>query len=83
LESDSEIWKPTLVTALDSTPCQQVMTGLCFTVALTRSGVLYSWGKNDEGQLGLGHTRDESRPWEVIVESDDGAPNPVVQLSTS
>jgi alpha-tubulin suppressor-like RCC1 family protein len=82
-ESDQEILKPALVTALEMTPCQQVTTGNDFNVALTRSGALYSWGRNDCGQLGLGHTRDESRPQEVIVPSDDGVPDPVVKVSTS
>jgi alpha-tubulin suppressor-like RCC1 family protein len=83
LESYEEILKPALVTALEMTPCQQVTRGDDFIVALTRSGVLYSWGRNDCGELGLGHTRDESRPQEVIVPSDDGVPDPVVKVSTS
>jgi hypothetical protein len=83
LESDQEIPKPTLVTALEMIPCQQVMTGIEFTVALTRSGVLYSWGRNDKGQLGHGHTCEESRPREVILQSDNGASDPVVKVSTS
>jgi alpha-tubulin suppressor-like RCC1 family protein len=58
------------------------MTGYGFTVALTRCRELYSWGWNDFGQLGLGHTCDESRPREVIVQSDDGIPDPVVKVST-
>jgi alpha-tubulin suppressor-like RCC1 family protein len=82
LESNLEISKPTLVTVLEMTPCQQVTTGLDFTIALTRCGVLYSWGRNGVGQLGHGHTRNESRPREVIVQSDDGAPDPVVKVST-
>jgi alpha-tubulin suppressor-like RCC1 family protein len=65
------------------TPYQQVMTGFDFTVALTRSGALYSWGYNRQGQLGHGHTHDESRSQEVIVQRDDGAPDPVVQVPTS
>jgi alpha-tubulin suppressor-like RCC1 family protein len=59
------------------------MTGDDFTVALTRSGALYSWDKKDLGQLGHGHTRYKSRPREVIVQSDNGSPDPVVKLSTS
>jgi alpha-tubulin suppressor-like RCC1 family protein len=59
------------------------MTGGDFTVALTRSGELYSWGRNDEGQLGHGYTCDKSRPQEVIVYSDDGVPDPMVQVLTS
>jgi alpha-tubulin suppressor-like RCC1 family protein len=80
LESNREILKPTLVTALEMTPCQQVTTGFNFTVALTRSGALYSWGYNNRGQLEHGHTRNEPKPHEVIVESDDGTPDPVVQV---
>ena len=58
------------------------MTGDDFSVALTRSGALYLWGWNFVGQLGHGHTHDESRPQEVIMKSDDGAPHSVVQVST-
>jgi alpha-tubulin suppressor-like RCC1 family protein len=83
VESDQEILKPALVTALEMTPCQQVMTGMYFIVALTRSGALYSWGWNNVGQLGLGHNHHKSIPQEVIVESDNGAPDPVVKISTS
>jgi alpha-tubulin suppressor-like RCC1 family protein len=78
MESDEEIPKPPLVIALEMTPCQQVMTGFDFTVVLTRFGMLYSWGRNDVGQLGHGHTHNESRPREVIMQSDNGAPDPVV-----
>lgn len=31
-------------------------TGLLFSEALDENGKVYSWGKNDVGQLGLGHT---------------------------
>ena len=83
MESDYVILKPILVTALERTPCQQVMTGVAFTIALMRSGELYSWGWNYFGQLGHGHTRNESRPQEVILQSNNGAPDPVVKVSTS
>ena len=83
MESNQKILKPTLLVDLEMAPCQQVMIGNYFTVALTRSRVLYLWGNNGVGQLGHGHTRNESRPREIIVQSDDGAPDPVVQVSTS
>jgi alpha-tubulin suppressor-like RCC1 family protein len=71
---------PTGIVAVEldgrATPCQQVLAGFEFTVAMTRFGELYSWGRNTEGELGLGHTRDESTPRNL--ESDDGAPDPVV-----
>ena len=58
------------------------MVGDYFTVALIRSGALYSWGYNSEGQLVHGHIDNESRPREVIVQSNNGAPDPVVKVST-
>jgi alpha-tubulin suppressor-like RCC1 family protein len=60
-----------------------VATRAAFTIVLTRAGVLYSWGYNGEGQLGHGHIHGESMPREVIVQSEDGAPDPVVKVSTS
>ena len=78
MEDHQNVPKPTLVTVLEMIPCQQVMMGIDFTIALIRSGALYSWGRNNEGQLGHGHTCNESLPQEVIVQSDDGAPDPVV-----
>lgn len=36
--------------------------GRNFVVALSRSGSLYSWGKNESGQLGLSDTDDRSQP---------------------
>jgi alpha-tubulin suppressor-like RCC1 family protein len=67
MESDQEILKPALITVLEMIPCQQVTMGDNFSIALTRSRELYSWGYNGEGQLGHGHTHDESRPREVIM----------------
>ncbi len=37
-------------------PVQSVATGLGHTCALLRDKSLYCWGRNDDGQLGLGHT---------------------------
>ena len=62
LERDQEILKPTLVATLEMIPCQQATTGINFTIVLMRSGELYSWGRNDQGQLGHGHTCNESMP---------------------
>eukprot|EP01127_Copromyxa_protea_P016188 TRINITY_DN4770_c1_g3_i1.p1 TRINITY_DN4770_c1_g3~~TRINITY_DN4770_c1_g3_i1.p1 ORF type:complete len:422 (+),score=36.36 TRINITY_DN4770_c1_g3_i1:26-1291(+) len=35
------------------------------TLALTRSGVIYAWGKNEYGQLGLSHKERKSTPCKV------------------
>lgn len=39
-----------------------VETGLYFGAALKASGEIYTWGRNDAGQLGRGNTTDSSSP---------------------
>jgi hypothetical protein len=39
-----------------------VETGLYFGAALKASGEIYTWGRNDAGQLGTGNTIDNSSP---------------------
>ena len=39
-----------------------------FALAVTEDGRVYAWGANDKGQLGLGDTRDRTRP-ELIAGS--------------
>tara|TARA_B110000208_G_scaffold21771_1_gene27540 strand:+ start:109 stop:1068 length:960 start_codon:yes stop_codon:yes gene_type:complete len=39
-------------------PCSQISCGESFTLALAGDGVVYSWGKNECGQLGLDATMD-------------------------
>lgn len=39
-----------------------VQCGACHSLALTDSGTVYVWGKNSQGQCGLGHLDDVSRP---------------------
>jgi len=41
---------------------KQVACGHQYTLALTDDGDVYSWGANDCGQLGLGHTKMIDRP---------------------
>lgn len=51
------ILKPQLVERLKGIPLAQIAAGGAHNVAVSLSGAVYSWGKNDFGQLGLGHTR--------------------------
>jgi len=44
---------------------KQVACGYNFTIATTEEGDLYSWGANESGQLGLGHTKIIDRPTKV------------------
>ena len=40
---------------------------MCLCAAMTEANQLYSFGENDEGQLGLGHTKSVTRPELVQV----------------
>ena len=33
----------------------QICSGHAFSLALTKDGIIHGWGRNDKGQLGLGH----------------------------
>jgi alpha-tubulin suppressor-like RCC1 family protein len=56
----------------------QVVTGLSYTVVMTREGKLYSWGSGSHGQLGHGNTQDKYRPLQIEA-IDEGIT--VVQVS--
>lgn len=43
----------------------QIACGGAHAVALTRSGLVYAWGSNARGQLGVGDTRDRTEPTRV------------------
>ncbi len=55
---------------LDGVRLAQVSAGFEHTVALGSDGRGYAWGKNTEGQLGIGGTRPAGRP--VAVEAPGG-----------
>lgn len=66
------------MTSLNSTPLQQVSTGQKYTIALTRSGEVHSWGCAAQGQLGHGNLQEQLRPMQV---EEFGESNPVAQIS--
>ncbi|KAM6177234.1 E3 ISG15--protein ligase HERC5-like [Erethizon dorsatum] len=53
---------PQAVQSLTGVPLVQISAGEAHSMALSMSGNIYSWGKNDCGQLGLGHTRSTDSP---------------------
>lgn len=59
---DPLISKPQLVKGLKGIPLAQIAAGGAHSVVVSLSGAVYSWGKNDFGQLGLGHTEDRDCP---------------------
>ncbi|CAB3241174.1 unnamed protein product [Arctia plantaginis] len=46
---------------------QQVACGIGHLAAITNSGDLYMWGRNRQGCLGLGHTKDQYFPLKVSI----------------
>ena len=46
-------------------PCMQVACGSNCTLCLTEEGLVFSFGNNDYGQLGLGNTRDYNTPQRI------------------
>ncbi|XP_077925074.1 E3 ISG15--protein ligase HERC5 isoform X3 [Halichoerus grypus] len=53
---------PQIVEHLSGVPLVQISAGKAHSMALSMSGNIYSWGRNDLGQLGLGHTDGEDFP---------------------
>ncbi|MCL2082641.1 MAG: hypothetical protein FWH04_05335 [Oscillospiraceae bacterium] len=45
---------------------EEVAIGRSHTLAVTSDGKLYAWGRNTEGQLGLGHTNPVTSPAQVV-----------------
>ncbi|NWX45883.1 HERC5 ligase, partial [Steatornis caripensis] len=54
--------QPQLVERLKGIPLAQIAAGGAHSAAVSLSGAVYSWGKNDFGQLGLGDTEDRDCP---------------------
>ncbi|XP_021116719.1 E3 ISG15--protein ligase HERC5-like isoform X2 [Heterocephalus glaber] len=59
--------KPQAVQSLTGVPLIQISAGGAHSMALSMSGNVYSWGGNDCGQLGLGHTKNTDSPSLVEV----------------
>mmetsp|Transcript_54985 Transcript_54985/g.159668 ORF Transcript_54985/g.159668 Transcript_54985/m.159668 type:complete len:1155 (-) Transcript_54985:465-3929(-) len=56
---------PKPVAGLHSRPVVRICCGSAHTLARTATGCLWSWGCNDQGQLGLGDFRQRFRPEQV------------------
>ena len=66
---------PVEVTALgtDNAFISKGLGALTFGHVVKNSGVVWCWGRNDLGQLGLGHTEDQSSPVEAPLLGTDTA----------
>ncbi|XP_032962493.1 E3 ISG15--protein ligase HERC5 isoform X1 [Rhinolophus ferrumequinum] len=65
----ASIQTPQIVEHLSGVPLAQISAGKAHSMALSISGNIYSWGRNDFGQLGLGHTDNKDFPF--LVEALD------------
>jgi alpha-tubulin suppressor-like RCC1 family protein len=65
IESLKDSTIPALVTSLDGIRIRSVACGRQHTVAVAENGSLYTWGKNSNGQCGLGHTNNVLSPVSV------------------
>ncbi|XP_065835558.1 probable E3 ubiquitin-protein ligase HERC4 [Oscarella lobularis] len=64
--------EPQCISMLSGLPIAQVAAGGFHSVALTISGNVFSWGKNDFGQLGLGDTLGRCTPtWIKMMKDHD------------
>jgi alpha-tubulin suppressor-like RCC1 family protein len=63
-EDGRELLAPELVPALEGKHVTKLVSGptACHVLALTASGDVYAWGRNESGQLGLGDTRRRNCP---------------------
>lgn len=52
----------TTVASIIGIPIMRIATGYYHSFAITASGTVFGWGRNDYGQLGLGHTDNKANP---------------------
>ena len=53
---------PAIVASLDGIRIRSIACGRQHTIAVAENGSLYAWGKNSNGQCGLGHTNNILSP---------------------
>lgn len=70
--SSSSIIEPKLVSALGTKKIVQIAVGDKHNIVLTNEGELFAWGLNNRGQLGIGHTKNVSKP--TKIDSLNGVP---------
>jgi len=70
--SEPFLTSPTKMAFFEGIPLSGIAFGVDFGVALTDSGDVYSWGRNSEGQLGLGDQAPRDSPALIprLVEED-------------
>jgi hypothetical protein len=57
--------------AFNGEKVEMISCGAYHSLALTESGEVYSWGRNDSGRLGIGKTNGSNIPNQVIVKDNE------------
>ncbi|XP_062509330.1 serine/threonine-protein kinase Nek8-like isoform X2 [Corticium candelabrum] len=66
---NNDIAQPKIVEALLSFSVHQVSCGACHMAAVTVEGDVFTWGRGDNGRLGLGSVTSHTTPQQVIIPS--------------
>lgn len=64
-----QIYQPVLVPMVP--PCTAISSGLQHCIALSQDGVIFAWGKNSKGQLGIGSGADVAMPPSKVVKIEN------------
>jgi alpha-tubulin suppressor-like RCC1 family protein len=65
---DFDKFMPTKLKALNDIKIKMISCGLHYSMALTESGCVYSWGSNEFGQLGIGNRKNLNTPKQIEME---------------
>lgn len=66
--NDALMSTPSLVKFDDGVKIDKITVGYEHTLALTKdTGAVFSWGRNNYGQLGLGNNTDQNKPCKVTT----------------
>ena len=53
--------------AMSGKQAMKISAGALFSLALTNDGILFAWGDNSNGQLGIGNIEQQLNPVQVIM----------------
>lgn len=67
LGHSTDVFLPQPVRSLSNRGIRQIACGDCHCIAITAEGELFSWGRNQNGQLGIGTTEDALVPTEITA----------------
>ncbi|WP_137158011.1 hypothetical protein [Rhizobium sp. FKL33] len=81
--SNYEVLTPVKVTGLDGVKIEQIYMANGASYAISDEGVLYAWGQNTNGQLGIGNLTNQGTPVAVAASSFGGEKVASIDWGTS